>query len=771
MTTTKSLPSVSDKISTGGFGVLYNDPRDRLQCIKVLKKPLTGDAARSLHRLVDIVHWTRPSDRHHLLSRFAWPVELFGTIDQVNGYAMPLAPQSCFFNLQVANKTSRSPLQLKFLIDSEYWAGPAIRSEKPSVPFQEKIGIALDCINSIEILHENGLCYGDVSSNNIVARLDSRSPGVFFFDADSITTVEQRSAQPLVTPDWEAPADLDPWAIDRSRVALLVFRLLAMRPLSRPHGDQLSLLSVHEGGQLSRVLAQTYTGGSPEAFASLAHQLRRLRDQASARESMDDAIRSGFARVVLRDRPASMGVEDLHLAEQAQKQVEFEQRIDQAEGRELRHLMRIARNPGNPFALDTRKVDERPPPPSSPEQLHDLIADARFVEIGDHLAAAALGSLERDSWLHRAIEHAHVEIDQVTLQVIVQPGAGDLSFTWPLDGFVNIAEIAVNGAEISQVEVVQRTMKAATATVSISAPLGTTGVASLRLGTIGATGLTVMSPRSTEVALAIPAVPKPPATARPGNRALAASRAPIMFDPVKAAAAEAAQRLAIRRRRQRNASLACTLVLFLGAAGWLFLSGASPPDRPPLTVVVGSAVYRLEVDGDVVSVAWTGLPPDIDRLVVSESSDGQVWRALVTTMGPEGDSAFASIPASNGEPLLLRLQHFDEQGFVPEYRAQASWLDGSGLQSQPVAGTKYPGWLDVSWAPATEGAIPVSYEFRTSHGISGWRVEATTGTRVFRSAPAVTGRLFFAVRSVFADGTKGPWIETSTLPESTPDPP
>ncbi|WP_373070458.1 hypothetical protein, partial [Gemmatimonas sp.] len=69
MTTTKSIPSVSGKISTGGFGVLYNDPRDRLQCIKVLKKPLTGDSARSLHRLVDIVHWTRPSDRHHLLSR------------------------------------------------------------------------------------------------------------------------------------------------------------------------------------------------------------------------------------------------------------------------------------------------------------------------------------------------------------------------------------------------------------------------------------------------------------------------------------------------------------------------------------------------------------------------------------------------------------------------------------------------------------------------------------------------------------------------------
>ena len=763
-----SLPPVSDRINSGAFGVLYHDPRNPLQCIKVLKKPITGDTARSLHRLVDIVHWARPSDREHLLHRFAWPVELFGSADQVNGYAMPLAPPSCYFELRVVNKTTQSPLQLKFLMDTDYWDSPAIRSEEPLVTFQDRVEIALDCVDSIDIIHDNGLCYGDVSSNNIVARLEASRPGAFFFDADSITTAEHRAAQPLETPDWDTPAHVDPLAIDRSRVALLVFRLLVMRPRVRPEGDELALLPVHTGGQLSEALAETYFAGGTEAFLSLANQLRRLRDAASERRAMEQALESGFARVVLRERPASLGVDDLHLVEQARKQVEFEQLLDNAEGWELQRLLRKARYSGNPFSLDTCSLEVQPRPPSTSEQLHELISDVRFGEVGTHMASAALGTLERDGWLPRAVQHAHVEIDEVTLQTVVRPGAGDFSFSWPANTFVNLAEIAVNGPGIGQTEVVHRAPGEATATLSFAAPRGTSGMASLRLGTLGATGLTVMSPRTTEIPLTIPALPKQPVPLRARNQARLSAQTPLLFDPVKAAAAEAARLRAVRRLRLRNASLICTLVLLVGSAGWWFLrDGPAPPDRPPLTVAAGSATYRLEVDGNNVTIEPSGLPADVVRLEVRRSSDGEVgtWTLLPTTTNPVNGATLISIDASPGEPLLLRIQPYNSRGNRPVYRAQASWLDGSGLRAHPVADSREPGRTDISWIPVVEGDIPVSFEVRTQRVTGPPTEEAITGTRFVVEAPP-TGRSFFAVRSVFANGTTGPWIETSPVPSS-----
>ena len=180
--------------------------------LKKFNTPLTGEQAQMLHRLIDVQRWARPSEREILLGRFSWPVEGFGTPDQILGYSMPRAPLDAYFNLTSAGRTEQKLLQLKYLMDNKYWSGKAITSSKPNINEQDRLEMAIDLVDAIQVIHRYGLIYGDVSSNNMCGRLGGQ-PSVFLLDADSIVTPDIRARNPVATPGWVTPQGLDPTVI------------------------------------------------------------------------------------------------------------------------------------------------------------------------------------------------------------------------------------------------------------------------------------------------------------------------------------------------------------------------------------------------------------------------------------------------------------------------------------------------------------------------------------------------------------------------------
>jgi len=484
-----SLPPLdpSSRINSGAFGTLYQDPRNPTHCIKALKTPLAGDEGRALIRLAEVARWARPSDSAQLSTRFAWPLEIFGTNDEVHGYTMPLAPASCFFELTAAKRTRRETLQIKFLTDDSYWRSAAISSAKPSVGYQDRLEIAIDCLDSMDVLHRHGLSYGDISGNNVVARLDER-PGVFFFDADSISPLELRAKNPLMSPGWETPDGLDPISIDRSRFSILVIRLLLEEPNVFPDWEAVSRLPNSGKEQFGESLVRCYFAGLEKDFLDLSRLMREAREDWRDSRAIRAAVDAGYARWLLRERSEARSPEEKRLIYLAEAQVGYETQIDEAAGLEYRKLLRRVRALNGGFSLDARPRVELLKAPATAEDLHQLVYDAMFVEITSHFSVAGLGPLESDSWMERAVQHAHLEVESTRIELSVRPGEADVSFRWPEAPFVNCARLEIEVGGRRQEHLVRRGQGSDVPLRQIKAPQGCSGQVSVCLGSESPSG-------------------------------------------------------------------------------------------------------------------------------------------------------------------------------------------------------------------------------------------------------------------------------------------
>jgi hypothetical protein len=176
---------------------------------------------------------------------------------------------------------------------------------------QDRVEIAIDCCDSLGVLHRYGLSYGDISGNNVVARLDNPR-GVFFFDVDSISPVDLRARAPLKSPGWETPDGLGPIEIDRSRTALLIVRLLSEDLNALPGHDLSGLLGGVRGRELSDLLRVCHETGSEQHFLGLRECLRNLPSSGiSARQGTASSQVPGAGRVrhaVLSDASTSSGI-------------------------------------------------------------------------------------------------------------------------------------------------------------------------------------------------------------------------------------------------------------------------------------------------------------------------------------------------------------------------------------------------------------------------------------------------------------------------------
>ena len=438
------FPRVSrnDFINSGGMGSVYADPRNSQLYVKQLNVPLSGEQAQMLMRLIDVQRWARPSEREILLGRFSWPIEGFGTPDQILGYSMPKAPTDAYFNLTTAGRTKQQLLQLKYLMDDKYWYGKAVTSAKPNINEQDRLEMAIDLVDAIQVIHRYGLVYGDVSSNNMCGRLGNQ-PSVFLLDADSIVTPDIRAKNSVRTPGWVVPEGLDPTSADRSLISLFIWRFMLEDPNASPNINEIGRFHYLDARLFTQTLINCYQRGLESDFAELSNNLRLVRDSIRDARAISRALQSRFARYVLMESAEARSSAEIEIVANAESQVAFERLVETATGTRQRILIaRSAHRPGD-FKLDLSPSITASAPPTSLAEFKEMVLDARETEIAIHLAATGLGNFETDNWLPRSIQHALIEAGPPTLSSSAGIESATIRWTWPVAPFVNYAELRI----------------------------------------------------------------------------------------------------------------------------------------------------------------------------------------------------------------------------------------------------------------------------------------------------------------------------------------
>lgn len=745
------------EIAKGGHGIVYRDPQRPEVCIKLFHQPLRGSAMYRLSRLIEVVRWARTSDAALLTTRFAWPLELYGDSSQIVGYLMPIAPAEAMIDLNVAGDRRRRLLGAKYLMDALYWQGKAVQTVKPNFSTDDRITVLLDLAAALSTLHEHDLCYGDISGNNIAVRID-QPPGVFILDADSITTPELRSHEPLQTPDWETPPTLSPMEIDRSRYALFVTRLLTEMPRSAP-GDLVEAeIDALLGQGATRLLAASYATGSLPTFDEVIGRLRAVRSDPARQVVVDAAVRTGFARAVLREvAPAPVGEERI-LAEQARNQVLLEDEIDTSNGHRYEILRRRFHRMSNGFALDIKPRIELEDPPRTADELHQLIYDARFAELARHLSAVGLDRVEADSWLGRAIARAVVEVPSPPLDIAVTPGAALMRFSWPKTEFINVAQLSVSTPTGSHSSVVERSIGSDEVSRHFSADRGAVGRGVLAFGVRSPGGATFFGPPTSVLDFEIPAVPAPSRTTP--RRTAGARRVPTpvlpretLLDPAEL------ERRAREARKMRQRRLLSRVALAVGVVA-LGVLGIRQVWFTPEEKAVEPDRFGLSLDFSVVvwgqpALRWNLVDGPSGQAVIEAMAAGQQWERVGEANLSRGRGLFW-VPDE-----FMKAERFRTSWSEPHVD-WLLWPDPSttGLSAVPRRNDFGSGvrffWQGVSSDGRSE---PESflYRYRTSPDAA-W-LETKTSANYSEPIPLETGSwIEFEVAAVFDDGSLGEWV-------------
>jgi hypothetical protein len=608
---------LKEKLGTGGFGIVYKDPRNPAQrCVKQYKTAVVGEEADRLMRFAAVDQWARPSDAELMKSSFAWPLEVFGEIGRIQAFTMDTAPKDAHFELRMKNGNKYERLlQLDYLIDATYFNSNAIDSSSAIVfSLQDRIELAINICESILSLHRYGLVYQDVSSKNIVARRGNPH-SCFILDADSITTPEGALAKPIKSPTWDVPPGLDPYCIDRARLALMVLRLIVQGHSIRP---DVGCLDLERRGyfNLSNAVKTTFETGDKLSSEQMCKELRLLRDPQHAQDAFARAVQSRNARQIVREGISVTSVNDLNIVVNARLHLDREESIEKAAIQEQRKMLQVMRNQ-NSFTVDVSASVGIMPIPRSPKELHELAFDSYFADVAQHLVRSGMPSLMKDPLMGSIADRAIVEAAQGQISAVTAPGRGTLRIEWPSTEFINAAEIVLSVGGVQQsIESVKRAPSELKMEREIRAKSGGSVLAQVRFGITTLQGDVLLQYfTALETKITIEAIQEPP------SRALRSGAIPMvdLFDPIEEARLLEVARIAKRKKRIKQILIGIILsvVGFIGGKIYLeqritHIHYQTPRDfESPRNPVFAKDRYRTprDFESPTTSSAPTTVPP------------------------------------------------------------------------------------------------------------------------------------------------------------------
>lgn len=619
-----NFPNVTKNefVNSGGFASVYRDPGFPDRYLKKLNSPLTGELAQMLERLIDIQQWARPSDRATFLTRFSWPVEGFGVSGNISGFSMPKAPDDAYFSLTTAGRTSQQLLQMKFLMDKNYFNRKAVTSAKPNVSEQDRLEIAIDLHDAIHTVHRHGLVYSDYSGNNLVVRLGI-TPSIFILDADSITTPELREKHPIKSPTWDVPNGLDPLQSDRALFALWCWRFLIEEYSVYPTINQIHKFHHLQSKSLVNALIETYNSGQEHAFNSLSSELRIIRDNSRDSLAIRRAYESGFARYVIRESAEIKSEIDRETVALAEIHLAKERLIESSIPLRQRILLSRETHTLSHFELDLPPSITSYAAPQSQSELEEMFREARETEIALHFSTGSLTKFEKHPLLDRAIEHGLVEagIASITSRTAIE--SAEVQWTWPVSPYVNYALVQIKSPRKTISHEIERKKGKLTEDRKLNLPGGGDVQIDVITGVRSPSGKIVLAPEKLRHSISIEAAPYVPAlpkkrqlSSRNGADADDASFFDIEEQRRLQEIAEHARRKA--KKQRIFAGVAAAILLPLSGFAYFQLTQKSPIDFCRNISLEKIGKCRYDISGQISSASFFNFSGSEYLLVYSD---------------------------------------------------------------------------------------------------------------------------------------------------------
>ncbi len=567
-------------INSGGFASVFRHPGDHSQFLKKLNTPLTGDLAKMLERLVDVQQWSRPSDRSTLLTRFSWPTQAFGTSGNIIGFSMPKAPDDAYFTLTTAGRTSQQLLQMKYLMDKNYFNRKAVTSLKPNINEQDRLEIAIDLYDCIHTVHRHGLVYSDYSGNNLVVRLGD-TPSVFVLDADSITTPELRERFPIKSPTWDVADGLDPVQSDRALFALWCWRFLIEEYSSYPMQEDIKKFDNLQSTSLVSALIETYRSGDEDSFRFLSYELRNIRDEDRDSRAIARAFNSGFARFVIREAAETRSDSDRVTVALAERHLANEHQIESSNPLRQRILLSRQAHAASNFKLDLPPAISSYSAPRTMNELGQLITEARETEVATHFANGSLSNFENHPLLQRAIKHALVEAGLASISARVSTESADVQWKWPISPYVNYAQINITSPRKSISHEIERRSGRPTENRMLNLSGGGNVDFQIVVGVRSPSGKVVLAPASLKHSISIPAaLVDSKSTSRRKQNFSAAPGDASFFDVEEQQRLEALAKAKRQQTRNRRVIVGIAAAILAPISTYAFLYFSKPkPDN------------------------------------------------------------------------------------------------------------------------------------------------------------------------------------------------
>ena len=569
-----NFPNVTKNefVNSGGFASVYRDPGFPDRYLKKLNSPLTGELAQMLERLIDIQQWARPSDRATFLTRFSWPVEGFGVSGNISGFSMPKAPDDAYFSLTTAGRTSKQLLQMKYLMDKNYFNRKAVTSAKPNISEQDRLEIAIDLHDAIHTVHRHGLVYSDYSGNNLVVRLGI-TPSIFILDADSITTPELREKHPIKSPTWDVPNGLDPLQSDRALFALWCWRFLIEEYSVYPTINEIHKFHHLQSKSLVNALIETYNSGQEHAFNSLSSELRIIRDNSRDSLAIRRAYESGFARYVIRESAEIKSEIDRETVALAEIHLAKERLIETSTQARQRILLSRETHSSGHFKLDLPPAMTMFAAPQSKEDFEEMLSDARETEVSLHFSTGALSTLENHPHLDRAVKHGLVEAGLASITSRISIESAEVQWTWPVSPYVNYAQIQIKSPRKTISHEIQRKPGKLIEDRKLNLPGGGDVQIDVITGVRSPSGIIILAPEKLRHSISIPAAPYIPdapkkrqASSRNGNDDDDAS----FYDAEVQKRNQELAEIARHKAKQKKILASCAAAILLPLSGFTY---------------------------------------------------------------------------------------------------------------------------------------------------------------------------------------------------------
>lgn len=768
------LPKTGEKIGSGGFGEVFLDPTDSTRCIKKFTRPVKGSAATRLMDIVSLPGRLLPSERAFLMSRFAWPIEVFGTERSLVGHRMLLAPESAMFALTATNRSSVRLLQAMYVLDSSYWQRAAVQSEQPALSTDGRLLVIHDLISALSLLHDKGFAYVDLSAKNVCIA-NGEVPHVFLLDADSVVPTSALNEPDVRTADWEVDERLSLIGRDWAKAAIFGWRLLLQERLLRPQSTDVADFDRHVGVPIGAAIARLHDQPDDESAAALSAAIRAALADTTQDSLIEVVAQQGFARPIIALRDLERMPSELLSA--ANEQLALEVRVEASTGLARRLLTRGLRHEaGRRFELDVLGDSRDSAAPSSAAELERLILEARFEEVLAHFVDGQLTNFIDHPWRDRAIQHALVLEPDPVLDLAESNGIISARFEWPESPLVDVARLRMwAGRDLIDERIVERRAHLLSVRIrGIGAGLAQGIVVRLQLtfGVRSDDGFIVQCPSATTVS--VPATGRPVRRQRQVVRTLRSSAVAVSSRGQESLVdvARPDPNAPARRRTRRNRRVLTAASAVLVAVSSFLLPQEAPQERLDAAALVTS---------DGIEVVWAvrsseDLPSAIERSAVQRRIFGLIWfresetvnnsdlaaGEIVRVVLKESEPIRIAVTLKNGD--RLRSDRLDP---VPRDAIARGAPDAvRGLTEERLGGDA----IRIEWDSLDVGVGRIVEEYQVV-------VLDTTGRLITRDATGNLGwtvarrdvlraplGLEVRVRAVASDGSRSPWATVATMP-------